>query len=130
MGFAPGLNKRALRSAWLRRLPRGFRRGSRRLRTGIAGISSLSPLTVCGIAELDAHVSGVTDVLTILDPDMPDPASFAAWLAHRRTILRFHDEIAPRPADVVLPTRKGHGTSSPMAGSWPGIPARKHLLVH
>ena len=39
-------------------------------------------LTVCGIAELPDHdMRGVTDVLSILDPDMPEPDAFAAWLA-------------------------------------------------
>ncbi|MFO1115825.1 MAG: protein-tyrosine-phosphatase [Beijerinckiaceae bacterium] len=93
-------------------------------------VSLLSPLTVCGIAELDAHTSsGVTDVLTILDPDMPDPASFAAWPAHRRTILRFHDEIAPRPG-VVLPTRKDMETILAYGRKLAGHPGEKHLLVH
>ena len=45
----------------------------------------ISLLTVCGIAELPEHdMRGVTDVLSILDPDMPEPHAFGAWPAHRR----------------------------------------------
>ena len=90
----------------------------------------LSALTVCGIAELDAHTSrGITDILTILDPDMPDPASFAAWPAHRRTILRFHDEIADRPG-VVLPEQKDIDAILAYGRALEAHPGEKHLLVH
>jgi predicted protein tyrosine phosphatase len=90
----------------------------------------LSTLTVCGIAELDSHTaSGVTDVLSILDPDMPDPASFAAWNAHRRTILRFHDEIDPRPG-VILPTARDIDAILDYGSKLSGHPGQKHLLVH
>ena len=90
----------------------------------------LSTLTVCGIAELDSHVaSGVTDVLSILDPDMPDPGSFSAWTAHRRTILRFHDEIAPRPG-VILPGAGDVAAILDYGRALAEHPGEKHLLVH
>ncbi|MDE2363824.1 MAG: protein-tyrosine-phosphatase [Hyphomicrobiales bacterium] len=92
--------------------------------------ASLATLTVCGIAELDDHTTrGVTDVLTILDPDMPDPAAFAAWPAHRRRILRFHDEIEARPG-VVLPTRDDVSAILAYGRAMDAHPGEKHLLVH
>lgn len=58
--------------------------------------------TVCGLEELAGHGrSGVSHVLSILDPGWPDP-DFAAYGEPRRTVLRFHDAIAPAP-DIVLP---------------------------
>jgi len=93
-------------------------------------VSLLTPLTVCGIAELDAHSTrGVTDILTILDPDMPDPPAFAGFAPHRRTILRFHDEIADRPG-VVLPERKDIDTILAYGRAVSAHPGDKHLLVH
>ena len=59
-------------------------------------------LTICGIPELDQHcAAGVTHVLSILAPDMPDPETFAAFAPHHRLTLRFHDIIEP------LPDRRG-----------------------
>ena len=90
----------------------------------------LSALSVCGIAELDGlTMRGVTDVLTILDPDMPDPQAFAAWPAHRRTILRFNDEIEPRPG-IVLPTSEDVAAILAYGRALAGHPGEKHVLVH
>jgi predicted protein tyrosine phosphatase len=68
--------------------------------------STLVPyrITICGIAELSCHAdAGVTHVLTILDPDHPDPPVFAAYGPHRRLVWRFHDTIRERP-DLAHPT--------------------------
>lgn len=90
----------------------------------------LSTLTVCGIQELDSHTTrGVTDVLSILDPAMPDPAGFAKWPAHRRTILRFHDDIAERPG-VILPGPQDIAAILDYGSRLSGHPGEKHLLVH
>ncbi|CAA7624847.1 Predicted protein tyrosine phosphatase [Candidatus Terasakiella magnetica] len=52
------------------------------------------PLTICGIDELPRHAdAGVSHVLTILDPEWPDPEHFARFQPHRRTIWRFHDIV-------------------------------------
>ena len=67
-------------------------------------------ITICGIPELDQHCeAGVTHVLSILDPDWPDPEAFAEFPAHRRVALRFSDVIAempgmtaPTPSDVAM----------------------------
>jgi predicted protein tyrosine phosphatase len=64
---------------------------------------SISLLTVCGLEELEQHSGrAVTHVLSILDPDCPDPDAFRAYDTHHRTILRFHDIIEPIP-DQILP---------------------------
>ena len=63
-------------------------------------------VTICGIAELDEHcAAGVTHVLSILDPEWPDPEAFAAFAPHRRLALRFHDIIEPIPARLA-PSRE------------------------
>jgi predicted protein tyrosine phosphatase len=56
-------------------------------------------LTICGLTELGDHGGrGVTHVLSILDPDHPDPADFAGYgREHRRLTLRFHDIIDDLP---------------------------------
>ena len=60
-------------------------------------------LTICGISELsDQRERSVTHVLSILDPDHPDPEAFEAYDPHHRTILRFHDIINPIPG-MILP---------------------------
>jgi len=87
-------------------------------------------LTVCGIAELPEHdMAGVTDVLSILDPDMPEPAAFEAWPRHRRHVLRFSDEIAQRPG-VVLPTERDIAAILDYGRGVADHPGDKHLLVH
>ena len=74
-------------------------------------------LTICGIPELDEHcATGVTHVLSILDPDWTDPPAFAAFPPHRRLALRFYDVIEPRP-DQLAPAgtdrrRRAAGISS------------------
>ena len=87
--------------------------------------------TVCGIEELPEHgTRRVSHVLSILDPDRPEPESFSAYPAHRRTTLRFHDAIEPAPG-IVLPERGdvetildfGRALASESA-------AEAHILVH
>lgn len=65
-------------------------------------------ITICGIPELGEHCAmGVTHVLSILDPEMPDPPAFSDFAPHHRLALRFHDiieatrgRIAPQQYDV------------------------------
>ncbi len=62
----------------------------------------ISLLTVCGLEELDGHsASRVTHVLSILDPDWPDPEGFGSWEKHHRMLLRFHDIIEPTDGQVL-----------------------------
>jgi predicted protein tyrosine phosphatase len=87
-------------------------------------------VTICGIGELDQHgEAGVTHVLSILDPDWPEPAAFLAFPPHRRLELRFHDIIEPSPR-CILPAEEhvdgllAFGREAVAAG--PDV----HLLIH
>jgi predicted protein tyrosine phosphatase len=93
----------------------------------------MSLLTICGLSELDHHrTRGVTHVLSILDPDWPEPEPFRAYDPHHRTTLNFHDVIEPGPG-LVLPRREhverivafGQGLKEDAAERGDG-----HLLVH
>ncbi len=65
-------------------------------------------ITVCGLVELAGHAGRqVSHVLSILDPDQPEPEAFGAYGEHARLELKFHDVIeempgfqAPTPDDV------------------------------
>jgi predicted protein tyrosine phosphatase len=86
-------------------------------------------VTICGIPELGEHgAAGVTHVLSILDPEWPDPPAFAGFAPHRRLALRFHDIIevtpgwlAPSQGDVARLLEFGRELEQP---------AETHLLVH
>lgn len=87
-------------------------------------------ITICGISELGQHCeTGVTHVLSILDPHWPDPEAFADFPPHRREALRFHDVIAPGPA-IVAPNEEvvaqllTFGSDVEVAGEL------AHLLIH
>lgn len=92
---------------------------------------NISVLTVCGLDELGEHRSrGVTHVLSILDPDWPDPEAFAAYDRHHRTILRFHDAIEPLPG-IVLPSRDDVDAVLDFGRALAAAPPEQgHLLVH
>ena len=67
--------------------------------------SSFPAIAVCGLDELIGHQGrGVTHILSILDPEWPDPAAFQAFDPHFRATLRFHDAIEPDPG-VLLPQK-------------------------
>lgn len=94
---------------------------------------SISMLTICGISELpDQRERAVTHVLSILDPDHPDPEAFGAYDPHHRTILRFHDIIDPI-AGMILPWPE-HVEAVLRFGDEVGAGkserAEGHLLVH
>lgn len=86
-------------------------------------------VTICGIAELGEHgAAGVTHVLSILDPEWPDPSAFDAFLPHRRLALRFHDIIEPLP-DRLPPSRRD--VEQLLAfGRELGERSPSHILVH
>jgi len=95
------------------------------MRTSVAAFQ----VTICGIPELGEHgAAGVTHVLSILDPEWPDPPAFAGFTPHRRLALRFHDIIevtpgwlAPAREDVVRLLEFGRELHPP---------GESHLLVH
>lgn len=85
-------------------------------------------VTVCGIDELiGKRDSGVTHILSLLDPGWPTPEHFAELAWPHRLDLRFHDVIdpgegwrPPEPAD--LERLFAFGRDLPEEGG--------HLLVH
>lgn len=67
---------------------------------------SISVLTICGIEELPAQSKrSVSHVLSVLDPELPEIATFADYGEHHRTTLRFHDIIDPADGRV-MPERQ------------------------
>jgi predicted protein tyrosine phosphatase len=59
-------------------------------------------LTICGVGELDAFArDGVSDVLSIINPEAPYPEAFRAFAGHRRTTLRFHDVVLPTDGQMM-----------------------------
>jgi predicted protein tyrosine phosphatase len=88
---------------------------------------SFSTLTVCGLDELDIHAArGVTHVLSILDPDWPDPQAFLNFEPHVRATFRFHDAIEP-DAGVILPQRADVAAILAFGRDAGDI---SHLLIH
>jgi predicted protein tyrosine phosphatase len=58
-------------------------------------------VTICGIDELGLHcATGVTHVLSLLDPGRPEPEAFGTFDPHRRLELRFHDVIDADPGCI------------------------------
>jgi predicted protein tyrosine phosphatase len=96
-----------------------------------AELSTFAPfrLTICGIPELDEHcAAGVTHVLSILAPEMPDPEAFTAFAPHRRLTLRFHDIIEPLP-DRLAPGRADVERLLSFGRELTATPD-SHLLIH
>ncbi len=55
-------------------------------------------ITVCGLEELAGHADRqVSHVLSILDPDQPEPEAFGGYGEHARLELKFHDVIREMP---------------------------------
>ena len=75
------------------------------LRASAMKPSSFPAFAICGLDELLGHQGRkVTHILSILDPEWPEPAAFQAFDPHFRATLRFHDAIEPDP-DVLLPQK-------------------------
>lgn len=93
----------------------------------------MSLLTVCGLEELTEHgARGVTHVLSILDPEYPDPQAFSSFAQPQRVTLRFHDAIEPAPG-LILPAPHHVETVLEFGRAVAGAPAQPdqgHLLVH
>ncbi|GAC1563155.1 MAG: protein-tyrosine-phosphatase [Beijerinckiaceae bacterium] len=95
--------------------------------------AAFSLLTICGLEELDAHRERrVTDVLSLLDPGVPDPPAFAAYDTHHRVTMRFHDIIAPYPG--MLPPEPDDVRAILDFGSeldhQAASEGERHLLIH
>jgi predicted protein tyrosine phosphatase len=86
-----------------------------------------SALTVCGLDELDRHSArGVTHILSILDPEWPEPEAFREFDPHFRATLRFHDAIEAGPG-VVLPQQGEVNAILAFARDAGDV---RHLLIH
>jgi predicted protein tyrosine phosphatase len=86
-------------------------------------------VTICGIPELGEHcAAGVTHVLSILDPEWPDPPAFGEFAPHRRLALRFHDIIEAEPGRLA-PSRDDVARLLAF-GRELHAPSGSHLLVH
>jgi len=85
--------------------------------------------TICGLDELPGHQdAGVTHLLSILDPDWPQPGWFDAVPPRERLTLRFHDIILATPGQA-MPQRAHMEQILAFGRTLPeGDPA--HLLVH
>lgn len=97
----------------------------------IWGMDLLIPFgaAVCGIEELHGHAAtGVSHVLSILDPDHPVPEAFGSYGEHARLELRFHDVI--EDGDDKLPPRAEDVAAILSFGRDMGAEAAPRLLVH
>jgi len=87
-------------------------------------------ITICGISELGQHCeTGVTHVLSILDPHWPDPEAFGDFPPHHREALRFHDVIAPATG-IVAPTEEHVGQLLVFGRDVEVAGELAHLLIH
>ncbi len=87
-------------------------------------------ISICGLRELaEFEGRGVTHVLSILDPDWPDPEDFSRYTPHRRTLLRFHDVVEPNPAYPETPDHK-QVEALLRFGEETRTDAAEHVLIH
>lgn len=88
-------------------------------------------LTICGLGEIASHGGrAVTHALSLLDPGTPAPDGFAAYPAHHRVTLAFHDAIVPAPG-LILPTRDDVAAILAFGRAVaPGADGVTHVLVH
>jgi predicted protein tyrosine phosphatase len=94
-------------------------------------MSSIAPfgISVCGIEEIAGHCeTGVSHVLSILDPEWPVPEAFGSFGEHARLELRFHDVIEERPG--VVPPRPEDVAAILGFGRNLQTEAAPRLLVH
>jgi len=93
----------------------------------------LSHLTICGLDELGDHSArAVTHVLSILDPNWPEPEAFWTYDPHHRTVMHFNDAIEPGPG-VELPQARHVEEILSLGDAFRrDLAARReaHLLIH
>ena len=119
--------------ARLREAPtrRGRALGAKTQEAGALETIAPFKITVCGIEELTGHCeTGVSHVLSILDPEWPIPEAFGAFGEHEKLELRFHDVIEEAPG--TLPPREEHVAALLRFGRDLAAepPPSAHLLVH
>lgn len=88
-----------------------------------------SRLTICGLGELAGFAdAGVSHVLSILDPDWPDPQAFRLYPPHRRVVHRF-DDVLGAVGDAA-PPEVGHVDAILGWGDVLAADTADHVLVH
>jgi predicted protein tyrosine phosphatase len=88
-------------------------------------------VTTCGLDELVLHrPSGVTHVLSILDPGWSEPTEFDLWERHDRLLLRFHDVIEDQPLGGMTPPNAEHLAAILQFGRKLPVDRPVRLLVH
>lgn len=101
--------------------------------TGGAARGPLVPyrITICGLDELPQHLeAGVTHVLSILDPNAPEPRVLELYPELRqRWTLRFHDIATPAPL-MNAPGADDVGDLLSVGRELDAVRADGHLLVH
>jgi predicted protein tyrosine phosphatase len=86
-------------------------------------------LSICGLLELGDFVeTGVTHVISVLDPAWPEPPPLRRFGPHERFTLYFHDEVLPSPG-VDLPEPNDIKRLLEIGRYLAGAPVG-HLLVH
>ena len=86
-------------------------------------------ISICGLTELPLFQDGgVSHVISILDPQTPEPEVFAAFPTHYRETYRFDDAIAPA-AGLTLP-EVTHIEAILRFGDALAGDVVEHLLVH
>ncbi len=87
-------------------------------------------VSICGVGELESFArAGVSDVLSIINPDTPEPEAFRSFMGHRRTTLRFHDVVLPTEGQTLC----GENEVGRILDFGRKLAARRdadHLLVH
>src|SRR5271170_2498838 len=87
--------------------------------------------TICGVAELcDHQARGVTHVISILDPDSPDPPDLSRYADHARLDLRLHDIIEPTEGMVAPSVELIRAVVEFGAAFDASRDPDKHLLIH
>lgn len=88
-------------------------------------------ITVCGLEELASHADRqVSHVLSILDPDQPEPEAFGAYGEHARLELKFHDIIEETPGFLLPQPEHIERIFEFGQGLLRDPECRRHLLVH
>ncbi|HYN38991.1 MAG TPA: protein-tyrosine-phosphatase [Rhodospirillales bacterium] len=86
-------------------------------------------ITICGLSELPTYAgTGISHVVSILDPVWPDPAEFDSWQAHRRVVWRF-DDVVEANSGYSAPTRGDVEAIIALGLELAAEPAT-HLLIH
>jgi predicted protein tyrosine phosphatase len=87
-------------------------------------------ITICGLRELLLHAEGGFDhVLSLIDPEEPDPSDLLSRYApHHWTLLRFHDTVAERAEQV--PPNERHIAAILDFGTRMRANGGQRLLVH